>query len=66
VFSASAGFSADPVLEAVPATKALEEDMLNRIAEITRALADLGALGRVTRERLFAVLFDRIRSAGIQ
>lgn len=63
---ASAGFSADPVLEAVPATKALEEDMLNRIAEITRALADLGALGRVTRERLFAVLFDRIRSAGIQ
>jgi hypothetical protein len=63
---ASAGFSADPVLEAVPATKALEEDMLNRITEITRSLADLGALGRVTRERLFAVLFDRIRSAGIQ
>ena len=32
----------------------------------TDALAALGTLDRVTRERLFAVLFDRIRSAGVQ
>jgi len=62
---ASAGMS-DPVLEAVPSTEALGEQMWSQMDGITDALARLGTLDRVTRERLFAVLFDRIRRAGIQ
>ena len=62
---ASAGMS-DPVLEAVPSTEALGDQMWSQMEGITDALARLGTLDRVTRERLFAVLFDRIRRAGIQ
>jgi hypothetical protein len=62
---ASAGMS-DPVLEAVPSTEALGDQMWGQMEGITDALAELGTLERVTRERLFAVLFDRIRRAGIQ
>jgi hypothetical protein len=63
---ASAGMTRDPVLEAVPATEALGDEMWDLVNGITGALQDLGTLDRVTRERLFAVLFDRIRIAGIQ
>lgn len=63
---ASAGVSDDPVLEAVPNTEMLGDQMWDRIEGITDALSELGTLDRVTRERLFAVLFDRIRRAGIQ
>ena len=63
---ATAGVSRDPVLEAVPSTEMLGEEMWGLVGSITDALAALGTLDRVTRERLFAVLFDRIRSAGIQ
>ena len=63
---ASAGVSDDPVLEAVPSTEMLGDQMWDRIEGITDALSELGTLDRVTRERLFAVLFDRIRRAGIQ
>ena len=62
---ASAGMS-DPVLEAVPSTEALGDEMWSQMDGITDALARLGTLERVTRERLFAVLFDRIRRAGVQ
>ena len=63
---ASSGLSRDPVLEAVPATEELGDEMWALVGGITDALAELGTLDRVTRERLFAVLFDRIRSAGIK
>ena len=63
---ATAGVSRDPVLEAVPSTEMLGEEMWGLVGGITDALAALGTLDRVTRERLFAVLFDRIRSASIQ
>ena len=63
---ASAGISRDPVLEAVPSTEMLGDEMWGLVGGITDALAALGTLDRVTRERLFAVLFDRIRSAGVQ
>ena len=62
----SAGVSRDPVLEAVPDTEVLSDQMWGLVNGITDALADLGTLDRVTRERLFAVLFDRMRRAGIQ
>ncbi len=62
----SAGVSRDPVLEAVPDTEVLGDQMWGLVNGITDALADLGTLDRVTRERLFSVLFDRMRRAGIQ
>lgn len=63
---AAGGMSADPVLEAVPATPELGEEMWDRVDEITGALDRLGTLDRVTTERLTAVLFDRIRQAGFR
>ena len=60
-----AGMAAMLRIEAA-ATEALGEEMWDLVNGITGALADLGTLDRVTRERLFAVLFDRIRRAGIQ
>ena len=35
------------------------------VDDITGALDNLGTLDRVTTERLFAVLFDQLRRAGI-
>ncbi|MDP2958164.1 MAG: hypothetical protein Q8N53_17180 [Longimicrobiales bacterium] len=63
---AGGGVSRDPVLEAVPATKELGEEMWDRVDRITGALDALGTLDKVTTERLTAVLFDRIRRAGFQ
>jgi len=63
---AGGGVSRDPVLEAVPATKELGEEMWDRVDRITAALDALGTLDRVTTERLLAVIFDRIRRAGFQ
>lgn len=61
-----AGVSRDPVLEAVPATEALGDEMWGLVDGITGALMQMGTLDIVTTERLFAVLFDRIRRAGIE
>jgi hypothetical protein len=63
---AAGGVSRDPVLEAVPATKELGDEMWERVDRITGALDALGTLDKVTTERLTAVLFDRIRRAGFQ
>ncbi|MEQ9398047.1 MAG: hypothetical protein RJQ04_02655 [Longimicrobiales bacterium] len=63
---AAGGVSRDPVLEAVPATEELGDEMWGRVGQITSALDALGTLDRVTTERLTAVLFDRIRRAGIE
>jgi len=63
---AAGGFSRDPVLEAIPSTETLGAEMWGMVDNITDALDNLGTLNRVTTERLLAVLFDRIRRAGIQ
>lgn len=63
---AASGVSSDPVLEAVPATETLRDEMWALVGGITGALQDLGTLDQVTTERLFAVLFDRMRSAGVR
>ncbi|HSW28065.1 MAG TPA: hypothetical protein VLH75_01110 [Longimicrobiales bacterium] len=63
---AAGGVSRDPVLEAVPATKELGEEMWDRVDRITAALDAMGTLDKVTTERLTAVLFDRIRRAGFR
>jgi len=63
---AAGGFSSDPVVEAVPASDELGDEMWGRVDRITAALDQLGTLDRVTTERLLAVLFEGIRSAGFQ
>jgi hypothetical protein len=58
---AAAGISRDPLLEAVPETRALGDEMLRRVDMITAALEAMGALtDRVTTQRLFALTLDRI------
>ena len=47
-------------------TEELGDEMWGRVGQITSALDALGTLDRVTTERLTAVLFDRIRRAGIE
>jgi len=63
---AAGGVSRDPVLEAVPNTRELGNEMWGMVERITGALDALGTLDRVTTERLTAVLYDRIRRAGFQ
>lgn len=63
---AAGGVSRDPVLEAVPNSRELGNEMWGMVDRITGALDALGTLDRVTTERLTAVLFDRIRRAGLQ
>jgi hypothetical protein len=63
---AAGGMSRDPVLEAVPNSRELGQEMWSRVDRITHALDALGTLDRVTTERLTAVLFDRIRRAGFR
>ena len=63
---AAGGVSQDPVLEAVPSSPELRDQMWDMVDGITSALDALGTLDRVTTERLLAVLFDRIRRAGFQ
>jgi hypothetical protein len=53
-------------LEAVPNSTALGDEMLERVDRVTEALADLGTLDRVTRERLTAALITRLGQIGIQ
>lgn len=54
------GSSRDPVLEAVPDTPELGNDMWDRVDGITASLDALGALDRVTTERLLALLFSQL------
>jgi hypothetical protein len=63
---AGGGMSRDPVLEAVPNSRELGNQMWEMVDRITGALDALGTLDKVTTERLTAVLFDRIRRAGFQ
>jgi hypothetical protein len=58
---AAGGLSRDPVLEAVPATAALGEEMWDRVDRITAALEGMNALtDRVTTERLVAITLDQL------
>jgi len=63
---AAGGVSRDPVLEAVPVTKALGDQMWDMVDRITEAMDALGSLDRVTTDRLVSVLLDRIREAGFK
>jgi hypothetical protein len=63
---AAGGVSSDPVLEAVPVTKTLGDEMWNRVDRITEAMDALGSLDRVSTERLVGVLLDRLRTAGFK
>lgn len=60
------GLSRDPVLEAVPASPELGEEMWNRVGDITDALDALGLLDRVTTERLSEVFFEKLRATPIR
>ncbi len=63
---AAGGVSEDPVLEAVPNTKALGNRMWSMVDRITGALNELGTLDKVTTERLSNALFDKLRAAGFK
>lgn len=59
--------TADPILEALPATPALGREMEERIGAYTDALDEaLGTIDRVTRERLVQALVSRLQQVGIQ
>ena len=63
---ADAGLSRDPILEAVPSTPELGEEMWNQVAEITSALDQLGYLDRVTTERLLDVFFTKLKDVDVR
>jgi len=56
----------DPVLQAVPSTPAIGDQMWEMVDEITEALDALGSLDLVTRERLVAALAARLQQVGIE
>ena len=62
---ATGGSSRDPVLEAVPATPELGEAMWDRVDRITESLDGLGALDRVTTDRLLELFVARMRAVEI-
>jgi hypothetical protein len=63
---AAAGRDRDPVLEAVPATEELGEEMWARVGEITNALDALGYLQQVETEPLFGVVKEKLVATGIR
>lgn len=63
---AAAGLSRDPVLEAVPITPQLGEEMWEGVGEITDAMDALGFLDRVTTERIVTALIDRLSAIPIR
>lgn len=63
---AEGGLSRDPVLEAVPASEELGDEMWDRVGEITDALDALGLLDRVTTDRLGEVFFEKLRAIPIR
>jgi hypothetical protein len=54
------------VLEAVPATQAIGDQMWDMVDAITESLDELGSLDRVTRQRLTAALQARVQEVGHQ
>jgi hypothetical protein len=54
------GLAGDPVLEAIPSTPRLGDEMWERVGEITSAMDTLGFLDRITTERLVDALVQRL------
>jgi hypothetical protein len=54
------GVSSDPVLEAVPATSELGEEMWDRVGDITEAMDSLDFLDRVTTARFVDAVIRRL------
>jgi hypothetical protein len=65
-YTPAQGLAGNPVEEAVPATEEMGDQMWSLVEEITNALDRLGTLDRVSRERLNAVVLERIRETGIR
>lgn len=65
-YTPARSFSGNPVEEAVPATQEVGDEMWALVEDITNALDRLGTLDRVSRERLSAVVLERIRETGIR
>ncbi len=63
---AAGGLSRDPVLEAVPVTESLGDEMINQMAGISTALDRLGFLDRVTTDQLLAVFFEKLQATAIR
>jgi len=62
---AGSGVSRDPVLEAVPATETLGDDMWERVALITNAMDALGYLDRIDTERIIGVFLEKLEATAI-
>jgi hypothetical protein len=63
---AAGGISRDPVLEAVPTSRALGDEMWQRVDQITSALEAMDALSdRVTTERLFSRTLERVAATAV-
>jgi hypothetical protein len=56
----------DPVLEAVPETPELGDEMWSRVDDITTALDDLGTMDKVTTQSLMGLAADRFEGIGIR
>jgi hypothetical protein len=56
----------DPILEAVPSSAAIGDQMLDLVDAVTEGLSEMGSLDRVTRERLVAALTTRVQQVGVQ
>jgi hypothetical protein len=65
-YTPARGFAGNPVEEAVPATAEIGDEMWALVEQITNALDRLGTLDRVSRDRLNAVVLERIRETGIR
>jgi hypothetical protein len=65
-YTPAIGFAGNPVEEAVPATSEIGDRMWDLVENITSALDALGALDRVSRDRLEKVVHDRILEVGIR
>ena len=56
----------DPVLEAVPESSQLGDEMWGRVDCITTAQDRLGALDKVTTERLLALATSKFEAIGVR
>jgi hypothetical protein len=66
-YAPASGGTADPVLEAVPISKALGDDMWGRIDRITAALEAMGGrTEEVTTDRLFAITLQQLAATSVR
>jgi len=63
---AAVGTSRDPLLEAVPVTRALGDEMMSQVIGITDALDALGFLAVVETDPLLAVVGEKLVATGIR